>query len=330
MLFFYLPASIIFPSKLNSSTASSGNLSSLCPVHSPKHPVCVCVRVWLSSCWLHSLRCLACVCVCFPCWPRSSMRNRNVWFILHGDFLRSQLGQVQLCICRAKHELLKAGLVCPLVSATQRQPWLLVWSTRCPAHWPLCWAGHGPAPLWGPFLSPWTPPGASLSLPQLLHLQLLENWRWGNPMSRGSGCLTLGLSTISVVHSSAHLPSEHLLFIDLHAQPKLSTHTLSGYHSTPQPFQIWIMRKRKDMGGTQSQPVWNALGQNIPCLCREDAHCLVAQWPSHKHFVTGTKNIPSAGGLAVRKGEGLKGKVPGTGEWLDVWNWFPVLWNLSR
>ena len=27
---------------------------------------------------------------------------------------------------QVKHELLKAGMVCPLVSATQSQPWLLV------------------------------------------------------------------------------------------------------------------------------------------------------------------------------------------------------------
>ena len=62
MLFFYLPASIIFPSKLNSSTASSGNLSSLCPVHSPKHPVCVCAR--LTFILLTALLTVPGLCVC--------------------------------------------------------------------------------------------------------------------------------------------------------------------------------------------------------------------------------------------------------------------------
>ena len=56
MPFFYLPASIIFPSKLNSST-TSGNLSSLRPVHSLKHPVCVWTRVCVDP--------SACVCLTF-------------------------------------------------------------------------------------------------------------------------------------------------------------------------------------------------------------------------------------------------------------------------
>lgn len=205
--------SIVLPAKLNSSTISSHPLPPLLLPNVPKHP-CVSDSHHTDPTPVPGSG--ACPCSLSA---RELHGEQERMMHLHGAVRRTHLCQVHLCISRAENGHLKAGTVCPLVSAPRASPGYWCWFGKHEVQPPDCSAGldaglgHLGAYFYLPLL--WHHPACPTSTD--LCLQLLESRRWGSLCLWAHG--PYGPATFSVLPTarSPRVLAEPLLFIDPHA-----------------------------------------------------------------------------------------------------------------